>query len=67
MFLYAEHFIHLAESLVCPEKPTVEIFLALNLITVISFKRSDNVCEMSGFDNKEIITSWKETRQALSM
>lgn len=57
MLLHAEHFIHLAESLVCREKPTVELFLAWNLATVISFIRSDNVCQMSGFDNKEIITS----------
>lgn len=65
--MYAEHFIHLADSVVCPEKPTVEIFLALNLATVISFIRSDNVCQISGYDNKEIITLWKETRQVLCM
>lgn len=63
MSVCREKFIHLAVSLVCPVKPIVKVFLALNLATVLSFIRSDNVCQTSGCGKKTQTISWKEARQ----
>ncbi|KAF4792646.1 family with sequence similarity 134 member B [Turdus rufiventris] len=55
-----------SENLVCPEKPTVEIFLALNLATIISFIRSDNISpaivakELSVSDTDVSEVSWTD-------